>query len=252
MMEMRTKQEYIDFFTRMDSEDKNEPLEGMAVDEVTWWAYDAIYKDKVFTEQELEDMFPDLLVGIKQQTDRTRFIDLCRRTKREGIEELLAWLDKTDFYTAPASSKYHGAFPGGLLKHSLNVYDELQRLLIAYPEIQVPTDSAIIAPLLHDLCKVDFYATEKRNRKNDAGLWESYDYYTINEKFCYGGHGSKSVFLAQHFIKLTIDEAVAINCHMGFSDGDKYVGNAYEQRPFAWLLHVADEAACYIKESTKE
>ena len=109
----------------------------------------------------------------------------------------------------------------------------------------------IISSLFHDLCKANFYTVEKRNRKNDEGRWESYDAYNIKEKFCYGGHGSKSVFILQQFIKLTPEEAVAINCHMSCWDGNKEVSNAYQQCPFAWLLHVADESATYIKESAK-
>lgn len=95
------------------------------------------------------------------------------------------------------------------------------------------------------------YKTEKRNRKNEAGQWESYDAYTIAEKFHFGGHGSKSVFIVQQFIKLTPEEAVAINCHMGLGDGKDYVGDAYEQYPLAWLIHTADEAATFIKEAGK-
>ena len=136
----------------------------------------------------------------------------------------------------------------GLLELSLNVYDELKRLLSVYSEVQVPEESVVIAALFHDLCKVNLYTTEKRNRKNSAGQWESYDAYTIQEKFCFGGHGSKSVFLAQHFIFLTPEEAVAINCHMSSWDGNTNVGKAFEQFPFAWLLHVADESATYILE----
>lgn len=180
--------------------------------------------------------------------NKQRFISLLRSTARQGIDDLLEWLEQSDFYTAPASSRFHGAHQGGLLEHSLNVYDEFTRLLKAYPEVKAPLESVIISALLHDLCKVNFYTTEKRNRKNEAGQWESYDAYTINEKFCFGGHGGKSVFLAQNFIMLTHIEAVAINCHMGFSDGNKDVGRAYEQFPFAWLLHVADESATYMLE----
>lgn len=161
----------------------------------------------------------------------------------------MKWLEKSDFYTCPASARFHGAFPGGLLEHSLNVYDELKRLLSVYPEIKVSEESVVIASLFHDLCKVEMYATEKRNRKNQSGQWESYDAYISDEKFCFGGHGSKSVFLAQHFIQLTPEEAVAINCHMSCWNGDTTVGKAFEQFPFAWLLHVADESATYILES---
>lgn len=161
-------------------------------------------------------------------SNKERFVALCESVDRHGMDELLKWLETTDFYFAPASRGYHGAYAGGLLEHSLNVYDELKRLLAVYPEVEVPEDSVIIASLFHDLCKINFYTVEKRNRKNDeTGVWEKYDAYTIKEKFCFGGHGSKSVYLAQHFISLTPDEAVAINCHMSCWDGNKDVGSAY-------------------------
>lgn len=182
------------------------------------------------------------------RTLKERFIDLCNKVERKGMDDLMNWLEESDFYTCPASSRFHGAYRGGLLEHSLNVYDELKRILSAYSEISIPEESVIIASLFHDLCKVNFYKTEKRNRKNESGQWESYDAYTIKEKFCFGGHGSKSVFLVQNFIKLTPEEAVAINCHMSCWNGDTSVGDAFEQYPFAWLLHVADESATYIRE----
>lgn len=180
--------------------------------------------------------------------NKERFLSLCKAIQRPGISELLSWLEKSDFYTCPASTKYHGAYQGGLLEHSLNVYDELKRLMTAYPEIEASEESIAIVSLFHDLCKVNFYATEKRNRKNAQGQWESYDAYMVKEKFCFGGHGSKSVFLVQQFMKLMPEEAAAINSHMGFSDNE-YVGNVYEQFPLAWLVHVADEGATFIKES---
>lgn len=184
--------------------------------------------------------------------NKKRFISLCKTVNRKGIDRLLEWLEESDFYTCPASTRFHGAYPGGLLEHSLNVYHELKRLLSAYPEIKISEESVIIAALFHDLCKVDLYSVEKRNRKNAEGKWESYDAYFTKEKFCYGGHGSKSVFLLQNFITLKPVEAVAINCHMGSWDGNTNVGSAFEQFPFAWLLHVADESACYIKENSNE
>ncbi len=185
-------------------------------------------------------------------TNTQHFNWLCKNITREGIDDLMDWLKtKSDFYTAPASTKYHGAYEGGLLEHSIDVYEELQKVLTTYPEIKIDKESALICALFHDLCKVHFYTTERRNRKNDAGQWESYDYYTVDERFCYGGHGSKSVFLLQQFIKLHPEEAVAINCHMGvwgLSPGDaRSVGDAYEKCPFAWALHVADEAATYLR-----
>ena len=184
--------------------------------------------------------------------NKERFLSLCSQVQRDGMSELMAWLDKSDFYTCPASAKYHGSHPEGLIEHSLNVYDEFKRLLTAYPEISISEESATIITLFHDLCKVNLYVTEKRNRKNAQGMWESYDAYTFNEKLHYGGHGSKSVFILQNYIRLTPEEAVAINCHMSSWDGNKDVGAAFEQFPVAWLLHVADESATYIKEASAE
>jgi hypothetical protein len=179
---------------------------------------------------------------------KARFIALCGSVKRDGMNELLDWLEKNKFYDSPASSRFHGAFAGGLLLHSLNVYEELVRLTNAYPELEFNPESLIVTALFHDLCKVNMYVTEKRNRKNEQGQWESYDAYAIKESFCYGGHGSKSVYLVQHFIDLSPEEATAINCHMSCWDGNKDVGRAFEQFPLAFLLHVADESATYIRE----
>ena len=184
--------------------------------------------------------------------NRERFLELCAGITRPGIQNLLAWLETSDFFTAPASTRFHGDHPGGLLEHSLNVYDELNRLLAVYPEIAetVSDESVVICALFHDLCKVNFYATELRNRKNDKGQWEKYEAYTVQEKFCYGGHGAKSVFMIQNFMPLFVEEAVAIHCHMGgFSEDPKSVCRAFEQHPFAWLVSVADQSATYIKEN---
>ena len=182
---------------------------------------------------------------------KTRFIELCSGIRREGVDELMAWLDRSGFYTAPASTRFHGAYEGGLCEHSVNVYNEFKRLQSVYPEIQCDEESARIITLWHDLCKVSSYVTEQRNRKNEQGQWEKYDAYAFKEKFCYGGHGSKSVFIVQSFIKLKPEEAVAINCHMGFAQGEvNDISRAFEMFPVAWLLHVADESATYILEST--
>ena len=180
--------------------------------------------------------------------NKERFIALCGNIKRDGIDDLMKWLESSDFYVAPASTRFHGSYAGGLLEHSLNVYDELSRILLAYPEINVSEETMIICSLFHDLCKVNMYVTEKRNRKNAEGKWESYDSYTIKEKYHFGGHGGKSVFLVQNFIKLTAEEAAAINAHMGSFDNER-VGDTYEQFPFAWALHVADEASTFLRET---
>ncbi len=186
-----------------------------------------------------------------QMVNKQRFDEIVSKISRDGIDSLVAWLKDHDFFEAPASSRFHGAFKGGLLQHSLNVYDELQRLLKAYPEIKCSEEEAAIIALFHDVCKVDFYTTEKRNRKNEYGKWETYDFYAINERFKFGGHGAKSVYLIQHHMQLTPEEAVAINCHMSAWQ-DEHVGGSYEQFPLAWLLSVADQSACYVVEPNQK
>lgn len=182
---------------------------------------------------------------------KTEFIDVfTTHIHREGAQQLLDWLEKTDFFTAPASTRFHGAYAGGLCEHSLNVWKELIRLLRAYPEIKVSAESAAICSLLHDLCKIGCYKTELRNKKVN-GVWIQQPTYVFDEDFSYGGHGSKSVYLAQRFIRLSNQEATAINCHMGAWDrspNDYSIGAAYEQNLFAWLVHVADESATYVCE----
>ena len=182
---------------------------------------------------------------------REDFIRLyTEHIKRPGAKELLTWLENSDFFTAPASTRFHGNYEGGLCEHSVNVWEELVRLLKAYPEFKVTAESAAIVSLLHDLCKIGCYKQELRNTKVN-GVWVQRPVYVFDEDFCYGGHGSKSVYLAQKFINLTETEAVAINCHMGFADrtpNDYSLGNAYEQFPLAWLLHVADESATFVRE----
>lgn len=187
-------------------------------------------------------------------SDRERFIELYTTyITRPGADTLLAWLDSTDFYSAPASTRFHGDHAGGLCEHSIHVWEELIRLLKAYPEIRVTAETAAIVSLLHDLCKIGCYKQELRNQKVN-GVWVQRPVYVFDEDFCYGGHGSKSVYLIQSHMNLTQVEATAINCHMGFADrspGDYSLGSAYEQTPLAWLLHVADESATYIRESKK-
>lgn len=179
------------------------------------------------------------------------FIRLVNKyINRDGICDLMDWLKSTDFYHAPASTRYHNAFEGGLVLHSLNVYSHLKKLCEWY-ECDASQESIAIVALFHDLCKANCYTTEMRWRKDSNNQWEQYPVYTFNEDFAYGGHGSKSVYLVQSFMTLTPEEASAINCHMGQYDVSTY-GNpseVYNRNKLAWLLHVADEAASFITES---
>jgi hypothetical protein len=163
--------------------------------------------------------------------------------KRDGAVELLRWLKSTDFFTAPGSTRFHDCYAGGLADHSVRVFNELTRLARAYPELKVSDETAAIVTLLHDVCKAGCYKTEMRNRKNEFGQWEKYPVYTFQEDFAFGGHGSKSVYLIQKFMKLTDEEAVCINCHMGPENGNFAVNDAYRAYPLAFLVHTADMAS---------
>ena len=193
-------------------------------------------------------------------TNRERFIDIFRRNiTREGSEALLAFLcsDACDFFTAPASTRYHGAYEGGLCEHSLNVYDCLVDQL-ARPRmketygINYSDESIAIAALLHDMCKINFYRTSFRNVKDENGRWQSVPYYTIEDSLPYG-HGEKSVYIVSGYMKLTRDEAFAIRYHMGFSgpEDNGTVGQALEKFPLAFALSVADMEAAYFIEGKK-
>lgn len=171
--------------------------------------------------------------------------------KREGSKELLNWMiEKTDFFTAPASSRFHNAFEGGLCEHSLNVYNALKDKYNAGAH----DESYAICALLHDLCKAEFYKVSQRNVKNEVtGQWEKVNYYTIDDKFPFG-HGEKSVFLIERFMRLKVDEAIAIRWHMGgFDDaargGSFAINGAFEKYPLAVKLHIADIEATYFMEN---
>jgi len=182
--------------------------------------------------------------------------------KREGAEKLLDYLiNKSDFFTAPASSKFHNDFEGGLCAHSVNVYNRLVALLQAeygekWKELYSPETVAIVG-LLHDVCKVDYYAVDYRNVKNkDTGAWEKVPYYRVEDKLPYG-HGEKSVYIIGGFMRLTREEAMAINWHMGgFDDrvrgGSYTVGVAFQEYPLAVLTHTADFLATYLDEKREK
>ena len=191
------------------------------------------------------------------QSLKERFINLLRSTKREGIEDLINFLEKSDFFTAPSSTRFHGAFKGGLLLHSLNVYDNFMKLKNSgiFPlDEKIDETSYIICPLLHDICKTYFYAEDTRNVKNkETGQWEQVPYYTIDDKIPYG-HGEKSVMMIEQYIKLQPYERMAIRWHMGAYSGQQdwnTLGAAYDRCPFAMMLHMADLIATHVNEVEK-
>ena len=194
-------------------------------------------------------------------TNKERFIEIFKsKIHREGASALLDYLcsEHSDFFTAPASTRYHGAYEGGLLEHSLNVYDCLcdqlarQRVKEQYG-ISYSEESIAIVALLHDLCKVNFYKVSMRNVKDETGHWVSAPYYTIEDTLPYG-HGEKSVYIISGYMRLTRDEAFAIRYHMGFSGPEdaNQVGRALEMFPLGSFLFMADMEASYFMEGMKK
>ena len=187
-------------------------------------------------------------------TAKERFLEIYNeKITREGADKLLDFLlNGSDFFTAPASTRYHGAYEGGLVEHSLNVYDCLadmaSRLKDRYG-IEYTDESIAIAGLLHDICKVNFYKTSYRNVKDETGRWQSVPYYTIEDTLPYG-HGEKSAYIVSAYMRLTRDEAFAIRYHMGFSGTEDpgTVGRALEMFPLAYATCCADMEAAFLLE----
>ena len=192
---------------------------------------------------------------------KEEFLDIYRtNVTREGADKLLEYLlsDKSDFFTAPASTRFHGSYEGGLLEHSLNVYHCLkdylsrERAKTVYG-MNYSEETIAVSALLHDICKVNFYKVDYRNAKNDKGVWEKVPYYAIDDRLPYG-HGEKSVYIITGFMKLSREEAFAIRYHMGFSteDDPNQVGRSFEMFPLAFALSTADMEASYVLEGKEK
>lgn len=207
---------------------------------------------------------------------KEQFIDIYKaRIQRDGSDKLLEWLEKSDFFTAPASTRFHLSREGGLVEHSLHVYDRLRELVLnekqrsgLLPELTDQEEETVaICALLHDLCKVDVYKKEPKNQKtydpakvaaaqrwqvkhDSMGdfIWETVMGYKFEDPIPYG-HGEKSVYIISGFMRLTREEAFAIRFHMGPDNGDwRNVGGAFELFPMAMLTHTADMMATYLDE----
>lgn len=178
---------------------------------------------------------------------------------RDGADKLLEWLEKSDFFTCPASTKRHNACEGGLCAHSVNVYKRFVKLLEGeygdkWTE-KVSPESVAIMGLLHDVCKVDTYKEDVKNVKVD-GVWTQKPYYKVEDSLPYG-HGEKSVYIISAFMKLTREEALAINWHMGEFDqrvqnGSYMISDVFYKYPICFLMHLADITATYLDEEIYE
>lgn len=184
---------------------------------------------------------------------KERFLALYKENiTRDGADDLMEWLTTSDFFVAPASTKFHGSYAGGLLEHSLNVYDCLvEELDILDIKENYSAETVALVSLLHDICKVNFYKKGIRNVKEN-GLWVTKEVYEIDEKFpC--GHGEKSVIILQNFMSLSAEEIFAIRAHMGGFDtsvkgGDYFISKIFERSKLSVLLHLADMKATYLLE----
>lgn len=180
---------------------------------------------------------------------KEEYIALLKKINRDGIDKLIEFIEKTDFFKAPASTRFHGDHEGGLVEHSLKVYEILKhKVQNCIKKIDIPEESIILVGLLHDICKVNFYKVDFRNAKNTLGVWEKVPYYTIEDTIPYG-HGEKSVMMITEYINLTPDEKYAIRWHMGFTEPKEIyntIGNAYTKYPFALLTSEADLEATYL------
>lgn len=190
------------------------------------------------------------------EEQKEMILDLLRSTERDGIDKLADYLsDSTDFFTAPASTRFHNNFSGGLAQHCLNVYENFKSLL-EIKGVEMSEDSIIICALLHDLCKCNTYVVETKNRKNEQGQWEKYNIWATNKEVDIPlPHSSRSIAIIRKFIKLSIKEELTIFYHMGPYGGEDYeyrnmLKAANEKYPQTVLFYVADTIASYLDEET--
>lgn len=192
---------------------------------------------------------------------KEEFIDLYNRyIHREGADKLLEYLlsKSSDFFTAPASTRFHSSYVGGLVEHSINVYyclkDYLARARVKdIYNMRYEDETIAIVALLHDICKINCYKPGTRNLKDENGIWHTVATYEYEDKMPYG-HGEKSVYIVTGFMKLTREESFAIRYHMGFSgvEDKRSVGDTFELFPLAFALCIADMEATYYVESEKQ
>ncbi|WP_041139116.1 HD domain-containing protein [Beduini massiliensis] len=191
---------------------------------------------------------------------KERFVSIYKQyIHRPGSEKLLEFLLSAhcDFFEAPASTRFHGAYPGGLVEHSLNVYDcladYLQRPRVKETYgLQCSEETMAIVALLHDLCKINCYKKGFRNVKDANGKWQQVPSYDYEDTIPYG-HGEKSVYIITGYMRLTREEAFAIRYHMGFAGNEepRNVGASFEMFPLSFALSTADMEATYFLEGKK-
>lgn len=177
---------------------------------------------------------------------RDNILSELNKINSTARDELIRYLKISDFFDAPASTKYHGAYPGGLAEHSWHVFILLRHKNTAY-NLGLMEDSIRITGLLHDVCKIGVYFKQDKWRKNDQGKWEIYQAWSKEDSMPLG-HGEKSVILLQRFFELLDQEIYMIRWHMGAFDGDlRTFNDAVKIHPCIVALHTADfEASTYL------
>lgn len=186
---------------------------------------------------------------MKPDEIKSKIIELLSSTQRKGIDKVIKYLEDSDFFEAPASTRYHGNYKGGLAEHSLNVYEIFKRKNEIY-DFGLSDDTVKITALLHDICKTNFYTVSSRNMKKD-GKWIQVPYYAVDDQVPFG-HGEKSVILLQQFIRLSKEEVIMIRWHMGgYEPSQNYnsVSNAWNICKAGVALHTADLESSYILET---
>ena len=191
---------------------------------------------------------------------KEEFVEIYKKyIKREGADKLLEYLlsPASDFFTAPASARFHYSCEGGLCAHSVNVYECLKSYLSAdrikeYFGFEYSDESIAIVALLHDLCKIGVYKKGFRNVKDEKGTWQRVETFEYDDPMPYG-HGEKSVYIISGYMRLTRAEAFAIRYHMGYSSTEdaRNISSAFEMFPLAFALSTADSEATYYLECDK-
>ena len=218
-----------------------------------------------------------MLTDEQIKINKDEFISLIRQIKRENadIDKLVKYLEESDFFIAPASTQYHSAYKGGLCQHSLNVYNQLKKLIEAeYPKFKkdeegdelveiegykepYSKDTLIIVSLLHDISKTNFYEVSNRNVKDEKGNWIQVPFIKTRDaknRFIYASHGVNSEYMVGRFIPLRLEESVAIIHHMGGKEAgapvmDSTITEVFNTYPLAILLHTADMLATFLDEA---
>lgn len=195
------------------------------------------------------NLYDQLLEGcMKIRYFRKFHRDPDNRALMDAFHSCISWLKSTDFYEAPASTRYHESFKGGLLYHTLEVVNNVTRLMrVDQFKTYINLEDAILVALVHDWCKINLYESYFKNVKNEeTGQWDKVEAFRLRKTpyTCFG-HGVSSMILAQKFFDLSTAQCLAIRWHMGWcrvcDDEMNELQQANEMYPIVHLLQFADQ-----------